>query len=181
MLVDYLKNADSCILDGTQEFHSKKFLVLAELKVAEIRSFVRSENLRNAFRIVRSFVRSENLRNRRFCIGFNWSAILQLLFTPETLLYFGLDLCNTDKTVDYNTERKVLSVRENRTKCIIIIGFLYNYRGGRCSLNFPLISPAHNHLQFFLYRSRQTYRKKSLKRFLFFSVLLIYAIALSLS
>jgi len=31
----------------------------------------------------------------------------------------------TDKTVDYNTERKVLSVRENRTKCIIIIGFLY--------------------------------------------------------
>ncbi|MBS3098950.1 hypothetical protein J4462_01950, partial [Candidatus Pacearchaeota archaeon] len=32
----------------------------------------------------------------------------------------------TDKTVDYNTERKVLSVRENRTKCIIIIGFLYN-------------------------------------------------------
>ena len=57
----------------------------------------------------------------KFC----WSAILQLLFTPETLLYFGLDLCNTDKTVDYNTERKVLSVRENRTKCIIIIGFLY--------------------------------------------------------
>jgi len=33
----------------------------------------------------------------------------------------------TDKTVDYNTERKVLSVRENRTKCIIIIGFLYTY------------------------------------------------------
>src|SRR3989344_9641126 len=31
----------------------------------------------------------------------------------------------TDKTVDYNTERMVLSVRENRTKCIIIIGFLY--------------------------------------------------------
>src|SRR3989344_346020 len=32
----------------------------------------------------------------------------------------------TDKTVDYNTERKVLSVRENRTKYIIIIGFLYS-------------------------------------------------------
>jgi len=36
-----------------------------------------------------------------------------------------LCLIVTDKTVDYNTERKVLSVRENRTKCIIIIGFLY--------------------------------------------------------
>jgi len=33
----------------------------------------------------------------------------------------------TDKTVDYNTERRVLSVGENRTKCIIIIGFLYTF------------------------------------------------------
>jgi len=30
VLVDYLKNADSCILDGTQEFYRKEFLVLAE-------------------------------------------------------------------------------------------------------------------------------------------------------
>jgi len=28
VLVHYLKNAGSCILDGTQEFHGKKFLVL---------------------------------------------------------------------------------------------------------------------------------------------------------
>jgi len=43
----------------------------------------------------------------------------------ETKIMAIIQMAITDKTVDYNTERKVLSVRENRTKWIIILGFLY--------------------------------------------------------
>ncbi|MBS3099481.1 cupredoxin domain-containing protein [Candidatus Pacearchaeota archaeon] len=49
--------------------------------------------------------------------------------SKSTLYGILIFLVITDKTVDYNTERKVLSVRENRTKCITIIGFLYILMG----------------------------------------------------
>ena len=95
-------------------YSNMKVLILIDAKNFE-QGVINASKRRNEFRFidfhkVKNFV-LEYLKNNPQYENIQLSLLRNYLYT--------------DKTVDYNTERKVLSVRENRTKCIIIIGFLY--------------------------------------------------------